>query len=207
MLTDSDKTQRYNILIDQISETGWGYINSMFPDDYLRELINKERELWNEGAFHRAKVGIGTHEQLRSEIRTDHVLWLNQDNLTPKQEIYWNEIDRLRKLLNEAFYIGLKKFEAHFAIYPPGSFYKKHLDQFKNVNERIISCILYLNEDWKSSFGGQLRIFTNADHEDEYIDIDPLQGTFVCFRSDQIYHEVLPANKERFSITGWLKKD
>jgi SM-20-related protein len=207
MPTDNDIMHHFNSLIDQISDTGWGYISSIFPDNYLKELLKEEQELWKKGDFHRAKVGTGNNEQLRSEIRSDHVLWLDEDNLTSLQEIYWNEIDRLRRLLNEAFYIGLKKFEAHFAVYPPGSFYKKHLDQFKSVKERIISCILYLNEDWESSFGGQLRIFTSADHLEEYIDIDPLPGTFVCFRSDQIYHEVLPANKERFSITGWLKKE
>jgi SM-20-related protein len=26
----------------------------------------------------------------------------------------------------------------------------------------------------------------------------------VCFRSDQIEHEVLPATRERLSLTGWM---
>jgi SM-20-related protein len=36
------------------------------------------------------------------------------------------------------------------------------------------------------------------------VDILPLAGRLVCFRSDQIEHEVLPATRERLSLTGWL---
>jgi len=30
-------------------------------------------------------------------------------------------------------------------------------------------------------------------------------GTIVCFMSDEFWHEVLPANKTRMSITGWFR--
>jgi len=111
-------------------------------------------------------------------------------------------IDQLKDSLNRNFFIGLEDFEGHFAIYPEGSFYKKHLDQFKTQQLRLITCILYLNFDRKTDDGGELRIYT----EKETVDILPEACKFICFRSDEIYHEVLPCKSKRFSLTGWLRK-
>ena len=83
-------------------------------------------------------------------------------------------------------------------VYPPGSYYKKHLDQFKRDDHRKLSVICYLNENWKKEEGGQLRMYM----PDATLDFLPLEGRLVCFRSDQIEHEVLPATRERKSITG-----
>jgi SM-20-related protein len=35
-------------------------------------------------------------------------------------------------------------------------------------------------------------------------DFLPMAGRLVIFRSDEIEHEVLPATRERLSITGWI---
>jgi SM-20-related protein len=35
-------------------------------------------------------------------------------------------------------------------------------------------------------------------------DVLPVAGRLVCFRSDLLEHEVLPATRERLSLTGWL---
>ena len=88
----------------------------------------------------------------------------------------------------------------HFALYPPGAFYKRHLDAFKERNARKISLILYLNQDWQVTDGGQLRMYL----PEQRLDISPLGGRLVCFRSELIEHEVLPAKRDRLSITGWL---
>ncbi|MFP5505881.1 MAG: 2OG-Fe(II) oxygenase, partial [Gammaproteobacteria bacterium] len=44
-----------------------------------------------------------------------------------------------------------------------------------------------------------------ASGEGESIDVLPQGGTFVCFLSDRFHHEVLPATRERMSVTGWFK--
>jgi SM-20-related protein len=85
-------------------------------------------------------------------------------------------------------------------VYPEGSFYKRHLDQFKKDDHRKLSVILYLNADWKDEQGGQLRMHL----PDGPKDFLPLAGRLVIFRSDEIEHEVLPATRERLSITGWV---
>jgi SM-20-related protein len=60
--------------------------------------------------------------------------------------------------------------------------------------------ICYLNENWEENHGGQLRMHLPSGE----LDVFPTAGTMVCFRSDQIEHEVLPATRERRSITGWM---
>ncbi|MCB0627245.1 MAG: 2OG-Fe(II) oxygenase, partial [Saprospiraceae bacterium] len=38
-------------------------------------------------------------------------------------------------------------------------------------------------------------------------EILPVGGRLVLFRSELLEHEVLPARRERYSLTGWLRND
>jgi SM-20-related protein len=60
--------------------------------------------------------------------------------------------------------------------------------------------ICYLNENWTEDDGGQLRVY----FPDQSKDFFPIAGRLVCFRSDLLEHEVLPATRERLSLTGWI---
>lgn len=193
-------------IVDQIAEEGWASYPDFLAPKVVQRLKSEFDELYNKGAFRQAGIGKGANFQVKPEIRSDHVYWLDPDNLTSLQNEYWRRIDQLRRLFNQEFYLGLKSFEAHLAKYPPGSFYKRHIDQFQQVSYRIISCILYLNADWRQGDGGELRIFLpDGKGGEKYIDIVPKAGTLVCFKSDEIPHEVLPTNKERYSFTGWMR--
>ena len=58
--------------------------------------------------------------------------------------------------------MGIQRQEFHYALYPEGTFYKRHLDTFQNDKSRKLSVVCYLNsEDWKPEFGGELTIYTN----------------------------------------------
>lgn len=196
-----------NRLIDELVEQNWSVSKNFLPSEQVTALLDEIRALWNEGNFKKAGIGKKAVNKLHPEIRSDLILWLDPENLTPPQNHYWRAIENLRLRLNQELFLGLNDFEAHIAAYPPGGFYKKHLDQFKQVNERLISCILYLNQSWEPACGGQLKIYTGDDDEaGTFVEVHPEAGTFVCFRSDLIYHEVLQAKRERFSVTGWLKK-
>jgi len=198
--------EKIDQIIDNLSDQGWTVIPQIFNDDLLDQLIKEEHDYWSQGTFIKARIGTGDQKELKPEIRSDRVLWLKPDDLSPAQQEYWNHIDELRVALNQELYVGAQYFEAHFAVYPPGSFYKKHLDQFKQHKTRLISCILYLNRDWEASDGGSLRIY-QGENDDLFIDVLPEFGTFVCFRSALVYHEVLPSKRERYSLTGWLRRD
>ena len=65
-------------------------------------------------------------------------------------------METLRVGLNKARYLGLFEYECHYAIFSEGSSYAKHSDVLAGPKNRIVSTVLYLNENWQASDGGEL---------------------------------------------------
>lgn len=101
------------------------------------------------------------------------------------------------------------------------NFYHKHLDSAgatdfrelgligwigsQHLRQRYLTCIVYLNTDWKEGDGGCLRVFPNGDGEDDsHVDIAPLAGRLVVFSSPSLLHGVLPTNVQRYACAVWL---
>ena len=147
-------------------------------------------------------------------MRTDRILWLEPGELTGAQRQYWARLDEVRLAVNRIMFLGLHDLEAHFAVYPPGARYRRHLDQFRGVDRRQLSCVLYLNERWRREDGGALRIYTETETETDMdmdtparcVDVLPAGGRLVCFLSARFPHQVLPARRERYSIAGWFRR-
>jgi SM-20-related protein len=117
--------------------------------------------------------------------------------------LYLKKVEKFILHLNKTCFTSIKGFESHYATYEKKSFYKRHIDQFKNEKGRQFSIVLYLNQDWKAADGGMLSLYP---HGEEQIDISPLGGRMVLFRSDEMEHEVhASSTRERSSIAGWLK--
>ena len=145
-------------------------------------------------------AGIGQYKDKNIEIRSDNIYWLCEQDIEPPIINFLKYIDDIKQQFNFELMLGLQSFEAHFAQYPEGSFYKPHIDSTKKNNSRVLTFITYLNDEWEKGDGGELRIH----HNNSMIDVEPHMGTIVCFQSDIILHEVLKANKPRCAITGWL---
>lgn len=151
-------------------------------------------------SFKKAGIGKDKSHQINEQIRGDYIQWLDKNNPAPAVGVYLTRITGLISFLNQSLYLSLKDFEAHLTVYPAGSYYKRHLDQFRKDDHRKLSVICYLNKNWKEENGGQLRMHLASGS----IDILPVEGRLVCFRSDLIEHEVLPATRDRLSLTGWM---
>lgn len=194
-------------MVDDLADLGFTIRRGLFDDEYLRALGAEARAAWVSGAFHRA--GVGREVDLRTEVRTDHVLWLDPVAPTELQQRYLEFIGGLRLELARQLFLPVHEFEAHFAVYPSGAYYVRHLDQFQQQPHRLVSCLLYLNEDWRPDDGGELCIFEppDEDGDEREILVLPEFGTFVAFLSDRIEHEVRPTRRERFSLTGWLRRE
>ena len=197
-------SQQQNQILHNLIESGYSITPAFITTNEVQTMRREVDYLWEEGEFKAATIGRGDQQQRQPEIRGDLIRWLNETDLTPIQAIYWQQINQLRQLLNRELFLNLQEFEAHLAVYPAGSFYKRHLDQHRHTQRRQIACILYLNIDWQPTDEGQLRIYPQANDWDRYIDVKPQGGTFVCFRCDTIFHEVRPSRCERASLTGWL---
>jgi SM-20-related protein len=138
--------------------------------------------------------------QINEAVRGDYIQWIDRGTANASIKVYLERLQSLITYVNQSLYLSLKDYEVHLTIYPTGSFYKRHLDQFRQDDHRRLSIICYLNQDWNEEQGGQLRMHL----KDGPLDILPVGGRLVCFRSDLIEHEVLPATRERLSLTGWI---
>lgn len=192
-----------------LERDGWAIAPGFLSPDEVAALAAEGRRLRDDGGFRPAGVGRGRGVDLRPEIRTDHVSWLDPESAAPALRRYLDAVEALRLELNRRLYLGLVDFEAHLAVYPPGAFYRTHLDRFRAVPRRAVSCLLYLNEAWRREDGGQLRLYLEPGVEPHEgspaIDVLPEAGTLAVFLAGDFYHEVLPAGRERWSVTGWLR--
>jgi SM-20-related protein len=189
-----------------IADEGIAVEADFLPQANVAKLVNEARERDAAGEFHAAGVGRGAARVQRSDVRGDRILWLDQGLASSSQQPVWQALDALRLALNETLLLGLFSFEGHYALYPPGACYRRHRDQFRGAaassDIRVISCAIYLNENWALTDGGALRIYDG----ERVRDVLPVAGTLVCFLSDRFEHEVLPATRERLALTGWFRR-
>jgi SM-20-related protein len=206
LLDDAALAPQFERILADLSEQGWSVQhNFLNPEDTA--LLRAECDIrWRGGDFRHAGVGRGAELKIRPEVRSDHVHWLDPTIPdTPQQQHYFAVMEDLRQAVNRRLYLGLFDFEAFFAVYPPGKFYQKHLDRFRGSEERSFTAVFYLNEDWKEEEGGQLRLYLDEAGNGPYIDVLPQAGTLAVFITEGRWHEVLPATRQRMSLTGFFR--
>lgn len=195
----------FDVIIDRIVDEGYGVLDDFLSPEEVVALTRQLRKRQAEGQFRAAGIGQG-QAMVETQIRGDTIFWLDEKDLTVDESQFLNRIDAFRQYVNQTCYLGLREAEFHYAAYPPGTFYKRHLDQFRANSRRKLSLICYLNADWQPDDGGQLVIYQpTAAGSETAISIEPIRGRLVCFESARLEHEVLPAKRERLSLTGWLK--
>ncbi|AZC21404.1 oxidoreductase, 2OG-Fe(II) oxygenase family [Pseudomonas sp. CMR5c] len=189
-------------IVDDLAARGWSQQDIFLPEALTLDLAAECRKRAAEGELAPAAVGRGVAQEIREGIRGDHIQWL-EPGQAEASDAYLALMDSLREALNRGLFLGLEDFECHFAMYPPGAFYKRHVDRFRDDDRRMVSAVIYLNSQWLPEHGGQLRMYLQ-DHEQH--DVDPLGGRLVVFLSGELPHEVLPATRERLSLTGWFRR-
>lgn len=153
------------------------------------------------GDFAPARIGGRGAEQRRGNIRGDFTCWLSEP-LLPAERLLLQRLEELRLQLNRDAVLGLFELELHYARYPAGAAYARHVDQPQGSMQRKLSLVLYLNPGWQAADGGILRIHGARDG---FVDVEPIAGRLVCFLTPGREHEVLPARSERLSISGWFR--
>lgn len=189
----------FEAIAEDLAGRGFAVTDQFLSQNEVRAILELNEFVAGEESFKKAAIG-KQQRQINEGIRGDYIQWLDKAVAPSALSLYLDRVEGLMKYLNQSLFLSLKDYEVHITVYPVGAFYKRHLDQFRKDDHRKLSIICYLNENWKSEHGGQLRIYPQGDP----VDIFPEAGRLVCFRSDQLEHEVLPATRQRFSITGWI---
>lgn len=203
---DKDKMKEYKQfeqLIQGLIDDNYGCCNDFLLPKAMAGLRANMLRLYASGNMKHAGIGnkMVFHED--KMVRSDKVNWIHEQSSNPFERIYLSKISRFIAHLNETCFASIKTYESHYASYVVGNFYKRHIDQFKTEKGRKYSIVLYLNQDWKEEDGGMLSLYPA---KGEQINISPIEGRMVFFRSDEMEHEVHPSlTRERRSIAGWLK--
>ncbi|ENX17151.1 hypothetical protein F895_01091 [Acinetobacter sp. CIP 64.2] len=187
--------QSWNLdhVLNDLNEFGFALIDQVYSDEYVHALAH-------ECSAHLAEFrAAGIQNGVVSHIRSDHILWINEQ--LPIAQQHLQTLEHLSQALNQAFYLGIQEVEAHFACYNAGEFYALHRDNPQQKNDRMISTVFYLHECWQEEWGGQLRL---QDKQDQWHIIQPQPNRLAIFQSD-VLHEVLLSKQQRLSITAWLR--
>lgn len=218
-------------LLGQLEERGWAHARNALDPELVADLRAEAVALGETGALRTARIGRGGALQRETGFRKTQISWL--DGSSPAQARFLEGAEALRLEINRALYAGLFEFEAHFAAYPQGGFYKRHLDAFaapvkgstpaavlgrRAERSRVVSLVAYLNEDWRKGDGGELAVWEDVpirqdgradlgalDHVAPAGIVEPAGASLVLMMSERIPHEVRPALAPRFAIAGWWR--
>lgn len=203
----NDDTFLFDSISNDIIEKGYSIRPYALPENLAGLLLQQINELSVE-SFKRAGVGRANDHIINNFIRMDEICWITGNSKAGSEWLKWTE--SLQKHLNRHLFLGLFSFESHYAHYAKGDFYKTHKDAFKGEGNRVLSLVVYLNQNWSADDGGELVIYDNESTNSSIIDnskitVTPSFGTIVVFLSEDFPHEVLPAKRDRYSIAGWFR--
>lgn len=205
-MSDFQINPLYEQIIDDLIEQNYSVADNFFSVKEVTALRNSLRAKYEEKNFKKSAIGNLSNEKIIDAIRGDFILWLDETHTNEAEKVYFDKINDFVNYLNRTCFLGIQDKEFHYALYPEGTFYQRHLDTFQNDSRRKLSMVCYLNEEnWQADFGGELTIYTLEDGIETEQNIVPSQGRMVIFESQLLEHEVKPVKKPRLSITGWLK--
>jgi SM-20-related protein len=171
------------------------------PIDLANNLVTQVSSM-SQQAFMEAGIGRLSKHMHNDFVRRDEICWISGSSEAGEQWLDWT--NKLQIYLNQHLFLGLFSFESHFSHYATGSFYKRHLDAFKGQANRVLSLVAYLNPNWQIGDGGELVLYQD-EFDTQGLKVIPALGTLAIFLSEEFPHEVLPANRDRYSIAGWYR--
>ena len=188
-------------MAEALSENAWYVCDGFVSEPVFLHLRDELKNLQEQEAFRRAGIGKLADYQSDASIRGDFIHWVDQIDCSASMTIYLKQLREIQAYINRSLFFGLKDLELHFAFYPEGTFYKRHRDRFRQQSHRILSVVLYLNQNWSYQQGGLLNIYPeNAN----IVSIAPIASRLVIFLSE-LEHEVTLSGAPRYSLTGWFR--
>eukprot|EP01025_Chloroclados_australasicus_P028345 TRINITY_DN2810_c0_g1_i3.p2 TRINITY_DN2810_c0_g1~~TRINITY_DN2810_c0_g1_i3.p2 ORF type:complete len:372 (-),score=17.98 TRINITY_DN2810_c0_g1_i3:173-1288(-) len=117
----------------------------------------------------------------------------------------WLEDRRLRTMLNvhlpmlrlDSQTVRVEYSDGHGF----GTCYPMHTDSSADVDNREVTVVYFLNEDWQEQDGGWLRLYP---WPNDPIDIQPINNRLVIYSAHNMVHRILPSRNASFSFTTWI---
>lgn len=191
--------ENYNQLIQSLKKTSineypykWAFINNLFTAQQLNSLSlsfpNDDENFKNVNGYDGEKgfiykvrplVHINNTEPYCSENLSEE--WKNLSKVLISKE-YRDVISNLTNINLSDSDIEINAFH-----YTPGSWMGPHLD----IKEKIVTHVLYFNEEWDLQDGGNFSVLRSNDMSDAIVSITPIVGNSVLLvRSKTSWHAV-----------------
>lgn len=171
------------------------------PNDLCDVIIKtyEHTELWKH-------KGIGKENKIDTNVRLVDGINISHTNVKLNNHVRSKIDDDLFSILNKVGNDYITEFplcsinhDSGYELlrYKKGYFYKVHTDKMASTNDRTLSCIIALNQDYD---GGEIAFF----YRKKIIKLK--KGSILIFPSNFMYpHEVLPITSgERYSIVTWF---
>lgn len=192
---------KYEVAVSQLIDNKYAVVDELFDPEHLKRLREDLLDRFEEGQLKTAGIGKKFDYEKNIKVRGDKILWLDK-KVNKLHEQYLKAVENFMEYINRTCYTSLNSYEFHYAVYKPGAFYKRHLDQFRSDRGRQFSMVTYLNPNWKNENGGELVLYLEGEREEVLL---PEFGKSIIFKSSEIEHEVKETKLNRLSIAGWLK--
>ena len=180
--------------LDKFVDDGWLIIDDIFDRTALLALQAESGFIDYRDAELTAGIRV-------SDIRGDKIRWITENFFAGY--FYLQSINALAALFNRSLFAGIRHSEAHYACYPVGFGYQWHSDNPAGRDERVISAVFYLNDEWATSDGGALEV---VDKHGLHHNVMPVANRLIIFDSD-LQHQVQIAYRQRYSIATWMRRD
>ncbi|KAI7905539.1 uncharacterized protein BX663DRAFT_285783 [Cokeromyces recurvatus] len=216
--------------VEELYAKGWTEVKGFMDLSILKGAHEEADRLKDQNKFISAKDYKSDHDDPYRDMnaRDDAILWLDPRNncCTNKDGLGVEKIPiHFRKILEfvqDALVQDLKnmirlnnKIEYQLSYFHPnGAHYERHRDAFpiddpNDTEQRRISVIMYLNPNWSTGDGGEVKIFSRPDEHGllEVADrtMKPLLGNMLIFLSGVIDYEILATKKPAYILTTWIK--
>lgn len=178
--------------VEMLGEDGY-FVRDGFLGEALAKAVRREA-----ATVPLRRAGVRREHTLDDSVRNDEIAWLAPENTAGALREAVEGFTALMHEVNEAAWLGLRRFDLQLARYQAGGKYARHLDAFPGQDNRRLTAIVYLNEAWAPEHGGHLRVFGK-----EPVLVEPRLDRLVVFRSELIEHEVTEAHAERWALAAW----
>ena len=199
--------------IEQFQTNYPNYSNKILPDSNIEHALNLASQPIGSRRFLEANFFSDTYKSLldiKSFIHSNFTgvksqSWFqgqinsNSEMFEPIYDIYENVIKTFYNIPNE-YFLNLKKNGVGLTCFEEDDFIIQHQDG--QNDGRYAAMLIYLNDDWKPNYGGQIILNNNVTVEPEF-------GKVVLFdfTKNNIIHEVIEptSNVSRFATLTFIE--
>eukprot|EP00435_Cladocopium_sp_Y103_P048262 s157_g14.t1 len=221
------------LLAKQLDEVGFVIIDDFLPENMARAVKASNMKLYEESEMQEGAT-TGGSERVGIPHRGDVLKWIGYDGESEASRCVSAFVDHIEQSMmaigdaattvapEVAQAVSSVKWrsETMLTCYPGKNRarYFRHTDN-SSGNGRLLTALVYLNENWQQGDGGELRLFypgaagrhagkdgiSGKKNLKVRMEVEPLWNRLLLFWSDdRSPHEVLSACKDRFAATVWF---